>query len=266
MRHTLSIVALLSALLLFSCRGPAPAEYILGTYNVHHCEPPVGGGRVYDGISDLIRTLGPDAVALQELDSCNARSGGFQARELAARTGMEYLYHRTIEFGGGSYGIGMLYRPSLQLIRSEFLPLPGEEPRGAIVAEFARFVYVCTHLCPQSRENRTLSMGILESWIAERYNDSGKPVFIAGDLNSPDILEGTHSFVPFSTTEATFLHDGEPLGEGAGKGARIDYIVRFRSRAGEMCTLQHSVVPQPSGIQVDSLSDHRPVLSFVKIR
>ena len=246
-RFILSLAVLAVAV---SC-GPGPVELRLATYNLHHCEPPQGGDRNYEGIAAVVRLAGPDVIALQELDSCNARSGEFQAKVLADLCGMEYLYHRTIPFGGGSYGVGMLYKPSLGLVRTEFLPLPGEEPRGALVAEFGNFVYVSTHFCYLSAESRSGSMHILERWLAEHFNDTDKPVFLAGDLNSTTILDGARSWVPCSTDESTFNGEG-----------RIDYILRMRSRAGDGVTLVHSMPLADAG----SLSDHLPVVSFVRIR
>lgn len=248
MRRFILFFSLLA--LAVSC-GPGPVQLRLATYNLHHCEPPQGGDRNYEDIAAVVRLAGPDVIALQELDSCNARSVEFQARVLADLCGMEYLYHRTIPVGGGSYGVGMLYQPSLGLVRTDFLPLPGEEPRGALVAEFSKFVYVSTHFCYQSAEHRANSMSILESWLAERYNDTQKPVFLAGDLNSTSILEGAHSWVPCSTDESTFNGEG-----------RIDYILRMRSRAGDGVTLIHSMPLADAG----NLSDHLPVVSFVRIR
>ena len=245
---------ILAALALAAC-GPRPVQYKLATFNVHHFQPVSSEDRAYDVAGEMLRILDPDVVALQELDSCNTRSPEFQAEEIAGKCGLEYLYHRTIPFGGGSYGIGMLYRPSLGLVRSEFLPLPGEEPRGALVAEFNRFVYVCTHFCFQSVENRSRSLAILESWLAERYNDTGKPVFLAGDLNATDILDNAPSWASCSTDDPTFMHSD-------GTGGRIDYILRMRSKASDGVTLIHSMPMHGA----EGLSDHLPVVSFVRIR
>lgn len=235
-----------------SCRRPV--QLVLGTYNLHHCEPAEGGGRDYAGISQAITGMAPDVVALQELDSCNARSAEFQAARLAELCGMEYLYNRTIPFGGGSYGIGLLYKPSLGLVGNAFIPLPGEEPRGALVAEFERFVYVSTHLCYQSEESRSQSMDIIKVLLSAVYGKTGKPVFVAGDLNSPHILYSLPSWKEFSTDSPTFIHDGD--------GARIDYIVLLQTEAAARASLLRSCV----STEAAGLSDHLPVLSEVKIR
>ena len=244
------IAAILSILVMAASCWQGPSTLVLCTFNVHHCEPTEDGGRCYGELERLFGELGPDVVALQELDSCNARSGEYQAAELGARCGVEYLYHRTIPFGGGSYGLGMLYKPSLKLVDTAILPLPGAEPRGALVAEFEGFVYVSTHLCFKSEENRRESITILSDWLSERYK--GKPVFLAGDLNCTDILDYANEWEAFSTDEDTFGHDGA--------GGRIDYILQLRS--GKGASLKSSrVVAEAAG-----LSDHLPVVSVVLLK
>ena len=245
-----ALILLLSLFALSSCRKPV--QLVLGTYNLHHCEPAEGGGRCYDSLATVLRQMAPDVVALQELDSCNARSAAFQADTLAKLCGMDYLYHRTIPFGDGSYGIGMLYKPGLNLVNTTFIPLPGEEPRGAIVAEFERFVYVCTHFCHQSADNRTQSMDILGALLTALYYKSDKPVFVAGDFNATYVLEKNSSWEPFSSNEPTFSTPGT--------SARIEYILHL-SATGNAKLLHSGTLSEAAG-----LSDHLPVFSTIRIR
>lgn len=252
MKRLLLFLSLLALLTATSCRKPV--QLVLGTYNLHHCEPPTGDGRDYAEISRTIMEMAPDVIALQELDSCNTRSPEYQAAQLAELCGMEYLYNRTIPFGGGSYGIGMLYKPSLGLVGSAFIPLPGEEPRGALVAEFERFVYVSTHLCYKSEEHRTQSLDIIKVLLGAIYGSTGKPVLVAGDFNSPHLFYTLPSWTEFSTDRPTFSHNGE--------GTRIDYIVLLQTEAAKKTSLQGSCVFSGA----EGLSDHLPVLSTVRIR
>ena len=239
---------LMAALLLAASCSQRPARLVLATYNLHHCEPDSGDGRNYGKQALIIKELGPDVIALQELDSCNARSPEFQAELLAKFCGMKYLYHRTIPFGGGSYGIGMMYKPSLELIRSDFVPLPGKEPRGALIAEFDRFIYISTHFCFQAAENRQASIDTLTS-IFKGATD--KPVFLAGDLNATDIPQMAPDWEEFSTGEDTFGHPGN--------SGRIDYILKLK---GSKASLKSTRVIT----KADGLSDHLPVVSEVTVR
>ena len=242
------ISILLAALLLAASCSQGPSRLVLATYNLHHCEPDAGGDRNYEAQAAIIRELGPDVIALQELDSCNARSPEFQAEVLAELCGMKYLYHRTIPFGGGSYGIGMMYKPSLELIRSDFIPLPGKEPRGALIAEFDRLIYVSTHFCFQAAENRQASIDTLTGILKGAID---KPVFLAGDLNATDIPQIAPDWEEFSTGEDTFGHSGH--------SGRIDYILKLR---GSKAKLKSTRVIT----KADGLSDHLPVVSEVKVR
>ena len=245
-RFTLFFAA---AILAAACT-PKPVQLVLGTYNLHHCESE-DGGRNYAQIGAVIKGLNPDVIALQELDSCNTRSPEFQIAELAKISDMQYLYHRTIPFEDGSYGIGLMYKPTLELVSSDFVVLPGEEPRGALIAEFPKFVYVSTHFCDKSAGNRNTAIYELTTYLAEKFSKSGKAVFLGGDLNSANILEIVPIWQQCSTDEPTFV--------GPEESVRIDYIVNLRSRA--------SVEPKSSGVvsEAAGLSDHLPVVSVVEI-
>ena len=78
------------------------------TYNIHAAKG-VDAKVDLARIADVIRSYGPDLVALQEVDVHRARTGAIdQARELGDALGMTAVFAPTLERDGGHYGIATL--------------------------------------------------------------------------------------------------------------------------------------------------------------
>jgi endonuclease/exonuclease/phosphatase family metal-dependent hydrolase len=152
----------------------------LATYNVHS-----GVGR--DGrrdparIAAVIRELGADVVALQEVES---HHGDLEVLELLSeRTGMRALAGPTMLRPVGNYGNALLTRlPVLELQRLD-LSVPGREPRGALdatlAARGATLRVIATHLGLRPAERRQQIQTLLSAI------DPGipGPTVLMGDLN-----------------------------------------------------------------------------------
>ncbi len=100
----------------------------VATYNIHCC---VGLDRREDPgrILAVIREMGPDILALQEVEFARA---AHQPDFLSSATGYEVLLGPTLQRRGGSYGNVLLVRPRIQDVRRIDLSVPRREPRGAL--------------------------------------------------------------------------------------------------------------------------------------
>lgn len=223
----------------------------LMSYNIRNC---IGMDRETFGgyrIAEVIGDCAPDVVALQEIDSCTARSGGVSVmKRLAAQTGMHHLFAPAIEYGGGKYGIGML---SLrEPLRYEYVPLPGsEEARVLLMVEFDDFIYCCTHLS-LTKEDRIASVKIIDNSIKKFAGKIDKPVFIAGDWNDePDsefYAEISRYFdILTDISQNTFPADNPDC--------TIDYIARWKGN-------RNTDLAEPFNYKVHkaaTASDHLPI-------
>lgn len=241
---------------LYSCQPESTAR--LMSYNIRN-------GIGMDGVNDLqrvadvINACRPDVVAVQEIDSMTARSGGRDVLgELATLTGMIPVYAPAIDYDGGKYGVGILCRTEpLAVVR---MPLPGREERRMVVAaEFKDYVFACTHLSLTAAD-RMLSLPILQEVASRR---AGKPFYLAGDFNAgpgEDFIRAlTDRFVILTdTTVRTYPADVPDI--------TIDYIVRFGGQRAGKSTRQrvNADRPQPAGLSV--ASDHRPVCIDIKYK
>lgn len=249
MKHLLLFLAALVAM------PPAVAgDYMslrLMTYNVHNC---IGTDRQTDieRIAAIVRRQAPDVVAVQEVDSATQRSGGrYVLSELASLTGMHANFARAIDFQGGAYGIGVLSKR--KPLSCTMCPLPGrEEERALLVVEFPEFFFACTHLSLTETDR----MGALAT-IERMASGSGKPFFIAGDLNANPADGFMSAFgqsfnVLSDQTEHTF-----PATEPE---VTIDYIAVDRRHAAAAKTVKQQVLPERLA------SDHRPIVVDILIR
>ncbi len=153
------------------------------TYNIHAAKG-VDGKVDLSRVADVIRSYGPDLVALQEVDVGRERSGSVdQAQQLADVLGMQSIFAASIDEGKGRYGIATLTRlPTLET-RQLCLPLAGHrrsQPRCALVTRHTwdggEIEMINTHLSILFRERP----GQVAAIAAEM---AGEALVIAGDFN-----------------------------------------------------------------------------------
>lgn len=216
------------------------------SYNVQHCN--IGGAGVVDErqTAAVINKVHPDICALQELDSCNRRSSGYQLQLLAAYTNMHYTYARTISYQGGAYGIGLLSKEKPLSVKR--IPLPGNEARALLVCEFSDYVFTCTHLALE-QGNRLTSLNIL----LEEAGRWEKPFFVAGDFNAkPGSAE-----ITLLKQHFTLLNDEtQPTHPANAPKSCIDYIALYNGNMAsqsQIKLLDRVVMDEPT------VSDHRPI-------
>ncbi|MCQ2170952.1 MAG: endonuclease/exonuclease/phosphatase family protein [Bacteroidales bacterium] len=202
----------------------------------------------YSRIASVIADTAPDAVAVQEVDSCTSRSNGFNViAQLAKGTGLQWTFAPAIDYDGGKYGIGMLSRKAPISVKT--VPLPGrEEKRVLLIAEFDSYYYCCTHLS-LTAEDRMSSLEIILKEMAGL--NAQKDIFIAGDFNAAPSSE----FIARMAEHFDFLTDPNVFTFPADKPDRtIDYIARYKAAG-------HSFKPERSSILEESVaSDHRPAV------
>ncbi len=225
-------------------------ELRLMTYNVKGCTG-MDNRIDYDRTAGVIAAQQPDVCALQELDSLTRRSGKrFVIDSLSRRTGMYGTFAQAIPYEGGGYGVGLLSKEKPLSVRR--IALPGrEEARVLLVAEFADYYFLVTHLS-LTPEDRMRSVEMIDS-VARTC--PGKPVFLAGDMNfRPDSDPAKALFKTFQP-----LNDiTQPTSPAPRPRSCIDYILRYKGEACFSRTLHREVLNEPMA------SDHRPVVAHIE--
>jgi endonuclease/exonuclease/phosphatase family metal-dependent hydrolase len=171
-----------------SASAELPTDLRVLTYNIHHAEG-VDGKIDLPRIADLIRSVSPHVVALQEVDQQTARvSGVDQPAELSRLTGMEVVFGRNIDFQGGGYGTAVLSKLPVKAQSSVKLPsLYDGEQRGVQVVELgapgeAGLVFLCTHLDYRPDDRERIASAEVINALAGQYAD--RLMVLAGDLNA----------------------------------------------------------------------------------
>jgi len=210
----------------------------------------------YRRTAEVINSVLPDVVAVQELDSVTARSGGkYVLGQMAYLTGMYPTYAPAIDYDGGKYGIGMLSRE--KPLETKQIKLPGrEEERTLLLAEFSGYIYCCTHLS-LTEADRIESVKILKKEIKKFAKRKSKPLFLAGDWND----------TPDSKVLAMMMEDFEILNDPMVMTCpadvpefTIDYIARWKgSPKGVLDGVVSTIVGNAA-----RTSDHRPVIVELK--
>lgn len=225
-----------------------PDSYRLATYNTHRCASP-NNTCSYDKTASVISLIDADVIALQELDCQTNRHAEDQLQELATRTGMHPTFLACVKYdSGGSYGIGMLSKQKPLSVYTR--DLPGSEKRGMILAEFEDFIFICTHLCVSSANNRSWSYDIINQYIADNLSNYRKPIYLAGDLNATSLPESaTSHWQTISTSSVTFFSSSR----------RIDYVLQYKDNNASYKVLR-TMVPTFDQVRLTEISDHLPVI------
>ncbi|MFI4963794.1 MAG: endonuclease/exonuclease/phosphatase family protein [Caulobacterales bacterium] len=161
------------------------------TYNVHRC---IGNDRRLDvgRIAEVLATLEPDIVALQELDVGRARTGGVdQAHEIARRLDMACHFNAALTVEEERYGDAILTSLPERLVQVG--PLPGHpairalEPRGALWVEVeidgVPVQILNTHLGLVPREQQIQAAFLAgPTWLGHPHCRG--PKILLGDFNA----------------------------------------------------------------------------------
>ena len=228
---------------------PLDRELTLISYNIHHGEG-LDGVTDYKRIGQLFRKYDADIVALQELDSVTARSGGNDViRKVAEEALMYPVFARAIPLGDGAYGVGLLSKEHPLSVQR--IPLPGrEEPRVLLVAEFSDYYIGCTHFS-LTQEDRLASLQL----IREVASSCKKPFFLAGDWNatpeSEELKEVQKVFTLLNDIKVPTYPADKP-------DVTIDYIAVWKETGQQVVRKNSFVVPESVA------SDHRPVVVTVR--
>ena len=235
------------------------------TYNIYgaRATSPANAADL-DALAEVIRRQDPDFVTLNEVDVFTNRTGKdvHQARDLAAKLGMEWHFSKAIARDGGEYGEGVTTRKKAVNKFSVALPKGvGAEPRVLVVMEMEDYVICTSHLDHVSSEAQLGQVELITKTMKERYGDSGKPVFLGGDMNA----------TPSSETGKLLQKDWEILtitGFGTfpsdNPSKCIDYIMQLKGTP--KCEVVGSQILRwfKSG-DVTKASDHLPVMLDIKL-
>jgi len=160
------------------------SDLLVGSYNVHKG---VGTDMRRDParIVEVIREIGGDIVALQEVDRrFGDRKGVLDLEYLAQTTGLApvLLEGRLGRLSHGWHGNLLLFRDA-EVLEARAITLPGLEPRGAIVADLMvagkplRVIAAHLGLLHQSRLLQARRL------VEEVEGADGRPTLVMGDLN-----------------------------------------------------------------------------------
>ena len=230
---------------LFTFSAQAQNTLKLMSYNIKNAN---GMDNVcnFQRIANVINNTSPDVVAIQEVDSMTNRSGQkYVLGEIAERTQMHGYFAPAIDYDGGKYGIGLLTKQVP--LRLQTLPLPGrEEARTLILAEFADYIYCCTHMS-LTEEDRMKSLELVKAFTSS----STKPLFLAGDMNA----EPESGFIKKLQKDFQILSNPKQHTFPAPDPKEtIDYIATLKQNAKGFAVISAKVINEPMA------SDHRPIL------
>lgn len=258
--HILSVTCV--TLGLVACR-PQVHKYTFVQYNV-------GVFDKYDSssvehIARAVREMAADAVTLNEVDSCTVRTGAVDQMALFAQEmgGWNRHYASAMPYDGGAYGVCVVGKPELEVIRTDRIALPklnGREPRAVAVVEYKDFVLCSTHL-DLTLDSQTGQIDVLNHYVDSVYADCGKPVFLGGDFNAfPDsepialMLKTWQLITPVTNSFPSHAPD-----------RCIDYFfVRSNGRDVFVETAEIPVTLQTADLA--TASDHLPVVVTVTIK
>jgi endonuclease/exonuclease/phosphatase family metal-dependent hydrolase len=156
----------------------------VASYNIHKCRGADGLTRP-ERIVGVIRELGADLVALQEVDRRfgRRRGGLLDPSAIERETGMRLLVQSDVSHRHGWHGNALLVRRDPISYTRSRLKLPGREPRGAVVAELdlgeGKFRVIAAHLGLL----RLSRVDQVDAILAAFHDLPALPTILLGDFN-----------------------------------------------------------------------------------
>lgn len=234
----------------------------LATYNVGVFNKS-GVNSLYD-IVKMMKTLDLDAISLNELDSCNTRSGKgvYQLKDFAGEMGKwNYNFGGAIAYREGTYGIGaatphkILNKWSIKLPKSD-----DKEVRALSVIETEKFVFCNTHLGLTEKSQKD-QITVINNFVKEHFAKCAKPVFLCGDMNA----EPHHAAIAQLEESWEILNDKDTFTFSTSNPVKcIDYIMHLKGS--KACNVVRTFVGRDLGKGAAvTASDHFPVFVQVEL-
>ena len=244
---------------LTGCQTAPRQQVSVLTYNIHHGEG-IDAKLDLARIAEVIQSVRPDLVALQEVDVRTERTGRVdQAAELSRLTGMKGVFGKALDYQGGGYGLAVLSR--WPILESRTHPLPateGHEPRALLLTRVQaghngpELWFGSTHLDhTQEETNRFNQAQRLDALAAALGTE---PVIVGGDFNATPESRVMEMLLNH-WIDASAL-DPQPTIPSQEPNRRIDYIL-FRP-PNKWKPVETRVLDE------DTASDHRPVFAILE--
>ena len=240
-----------------------PTEPILKilSYNIHHAAG-TDGKLDLSRIAEVIQSVNPDLVSLQEVDQRVRRSSSIdQPLELGRLTGMRVLFAENIPLQGGSYGNSILSRFKIESKKHTLLPNHSRgEQRGLLTStvvwqgggkQINKLNFAATHFDHRPNDSERVASAVQVNGLA--ITDPDTPSLIAGDFNDVrgsrtlDTLQEEWSIAGPELPTVPVL---EPM-------RQIDFIL-YRPR-------NRWTVIKTEVLSESVASDHRAILSVLRL-
>ena len=241
------------------------------TYNAFYCKSNTGTPSFSDehikAFASVIKSLNPDVIAIQELDSnCIGRGNRYLLQEIKNATGLDYdiFFEGAAKYDGGTIGCGVMTKRNMNTVKVKFVELPGDESRKLIKVTFPKFSFFATHLDLNNQKRKDAA-----EIIKSEMNGSAVPVFLAGDLNDSPAWQATQSAFPQLAQAFTIISATEgSLPEQP--GTTIDYILLSIAQKDKVTVSETHVVKRlfidGEVKDISTISDHYPVYVDMKIK
>ena len=249
----------------------AAGDIRLMTYNAFYCKSNTGTPSFSDehikAFASVIKSLNPDVIAIQELDSnCIGRGNRYLLQEIKNATGLDYdiFFEGAAKYDGGTIGCGVMTKRNMNTVKVKFVELPGNESRKLIKVTFPKFSFFATHLDTNDQKRKDAA-----EIIKNEKNGSTVPVFLAGDLNDSPAWQATQSAFPQLAQAFTIISATEgSLPEQP--GTTIDYILLSTAHKDKVAVSETHVVKRlfidGEAKNISTISDHYPVYVDMKIK
>ena len=228
------------------------------SYNIHHAEG-VDGKLDVPRIAQVILSVKPDLVALQEVDKNTTRTGKVnQDIELANLTKMNSVFGSNITFQGGQYGNAILSKFPIIKNKNFLLPnVDSGEQRGLLrsqiqISNKENVLFFSTHLDHRRSDTERLASAEAINQIISLNNKS--PAILAGDFNdvpeSPTLKELGKLWLRTNKKILKTIPASKP-------SRQIDYI--FVQPKERWKIIESQVLDE------DIASDHRAIFSIIEL-
>ena len=228
------------------------------TYNIFHGETMNHDFNI-DLIANVIKSLNPDIVALQEVDYKTKRVVGRDLiTELGYLTNMLPLFGKAMDYNGGEYGEGILSRYSFKETKNNPLPhSPDNEPRSALevlieLPSGFEIIFIGTHLDHTEEETDRIKQ---VRKINELFADNKIPTILAGDLNAmPE--SNPIEIIKEHWIDAS-CDDPQPTWPSSNPTEKLDYVMFLPPE--RFCVIETRVIDEKIA------SDHCPLLVILEL-